>query len=97
MGKKWGSNEDIHIGGIFCCYADSWPEYYQVTALRGRTQVILHAVRSEIYINEGIAESSSLYWRRERTWPLTGQLLRTRPWPLYFGSAESPSGLLKRR
>lgn len=75
MGKRWGSNEDIHIGDIFCCYADSWPEYYQVTALRGRMQVILHAIRSETYINEGIAEGSSLYWRRERTRPLAGQLL----------------------
>lgn len=75
MGKKWGSNEDIHIGSIFCCYADGWPEYYQVTALRGKTQVILHAVRSETYINEGIAEGSSLLGRRERTRPLAGQLL----------------------
>lgn len=75
MGKKWGSNQDIHAGDIFCCWTDGWPTYYQVTALRGRTQVILHAVRSETYINEGIAEDSPLYWHRKRTRPLAGQLL----------------------
>lgn len=65
MGRKWGSNESIRIGDIFECISvlSSWarPEYYQVVALRGRTQVMLHAIRSETYINEGIAEDSPLY------------------------------------
>lgn len=78
MGKKWGSNENIHIGDIFDCYEpnvlrDTRPEYYQVVALRGRTQVVLHAIHSETYINEGIAEDSLL--RRERTRPLPGQFM----------------------
>ena len=79
MGKKWGSNEDIHIGDIFDCIVSNdlgaRPEYYQVVALRGRTQVILHAIRSETYINEGISEDSPLYWHRKRTRPLPGQFM----------------------
>ena len=79
MGKKWGSNEDIRIGDIFDCIVSEnlWarPEYYQVVALRGRTQVILHAGRSETYINEGISEDSSLHWHRKRTRPLPGQFM----------------------
>lgn len=83
MGRKWGSNEGIHIGDIFKCVWElgTWyrEEYYQVVALRGRTQVVLHAVHSETYINEGIAEDSSL--RRERTRPLPGQFMRADEMP----------------
>ena len=67
MGKKRGSNEDIRIGGIFECWdgpdmlqPDS--DYYQVVALRGKTQVVLRPLQMETYINEGIAEDSPLHW-----------------------------------
>ncbi len=77
MGKKWGSNEDIHIGDIF----SSWgaepgrPTYYQVTALRGSTQVVLRAIEEETLIQEEISEDSPLYYRRERTRPVPGKFL----------------------
>lgn len=80
MGKKRGSNEDIRIGGIFECWdgpdmlqPDS--DYYQVVALRGKTQVVLRPLQMEIYINEGIAEDSPLHWRRERKRPLPGHVM----------------------
>lgn len=87
MGRKWGSNESIRIGDIFECISvlSSWarPEYYQVVALRGRTQVVLRAICSETYINEGIAKDSPLYWRRERSRPLPGQFMdETEEWPV---------------
>lgn len=52
MGSKWGSNEGIRIGDIFACWCGPYvdrPEtnYYQVTALRGRTQVVLRPLRME--------------------------------------------------
>lgn len=80
MGKKWGSNEDIHVGDIFRC-ENVWmspsgrPEYYQVVALRGKTQVVLHAVQSETYTQEGISEDGPLYFYRTRTRPLPGQFM----------------------
>ena len=80
MGKKWGSNEDIRVGDIFRC-ENVWidpsgrPKYYQVVALRGRTQVVLHAVRSETYTQEGISEDGPLYFYRTRTRPLLGQFM----------------------
>jgi len=50
MGSKWGSNEDIHIGDIFQCWFGPYvgqpdSDYYQVAALRGRTQVVLRPLR----------------------------------------------------
>lgn len=76
MGKKWGSNEDIHVGDIFRCWStwggEVW-EYYQVVELRGKSQVVLHAIYSECFINEGISEDSPLFWRRERTRPVPGK------------------------
>lgn len=76
MGKKWGSNEDIHIGDIFRCWSisgyDIWM-YYQVVELRGKSQVVLHAVESERYINEIVPEDSPLWWARNRSRPLPGQ------------------------
>jgi len=83
MGKKWGRNEGIHIGDVFYCWGppafalcSERAEYYQVIALRGKTQVVLRALRSEPYINENIREGSSL-WRiyRERRRPLHGQFM----------------------
>lgn len=77
MAQKWGSNEDIHIGDIFQS-EEAWSLYslyYQVTALRGKTQVVLHAIDSERYINELIQEDSPLYWRRKQERPLPGQFL----------------------
>ena len=80
MGKKWGSNEDIRIGDVFECWdgpdmlqPDS--DYYQVVALRGKTQVVLRPLQMETYINEGIAEDSPLHWRRERKRPLPGRFM----------------------
>ena len=76
MGKKWGSNEDIHVGDIYQCICTAWDDlhtYYQVTALRGKTQVVLHAIHRETYINEGIGEDSPLYGMRKRQRPLPGQ------------------------
>lgn len=80
MGSKWGSNEGICIGDIFACWCGPYvarPEtdYYQVAALRGRTQVVLRPLRMEMFINEGIEEGSLLYWLRERNRPLPGQFL----------------------
>lgn len=77
MAQKWGSNENIHIGDIFHVsdLYDDWRLYYQVTALRGRTQVILHAIQEETYFQEGISEDSPLYWHRKRVRPLLGQFL----------------------
>lgn len=82
MGRKWGSNEGIHIGDIFKCNEEcAWycpythEEYYQVVALRGRTQVVLNAIRSEICINEGIAEDSPVSWHRRLVRPLPGQFM----------------------
>ena len=61
MGSKWGSNEGIRIGDIFACWCGPYvdrPEtnYYQVTALRGRTQVVLRPLRIHL------AVQSSLTW-----------------------------------
>lgn len=79
MGKKWGSNEDIHVGDIFRCnggmISSGRPEYYQVVALRGRTQVVLHAVRSETFTQEGISEDGLMHCYRTRTRPLLGQFM----------------------
>lgn len=76
MGKKWGSNEDIHIGDIFSSFAGrDRPTYYQVTALRGSTQVVLRAIEEESFIQEGISEGSPLYRQRERTRPLPGKFM----------------------
>jgi len=75
MGKKWGSNEDIHIGDIFRCYELDRPEYYQVTALRGSTQVVLRAIESETYIQEGIGEYSPLLLKKKRSRPLPEQFI----------------------
>lgn len=52
MGNKWGSNEGIHVGDIFECMCGPYsgdPDsyYYQVTALRGRAQVVLRPLRAE--------------------------------------------------
>ncbi len=52
MGSKWGSNKDIHIGDIFQCWFGPYvgqpdSNYYQVVALRGRTQVELWPLRME--------------------------------------------------
>lgn len=80
MGKKWGSNEGIHIGDIFECWEylpDS--DYYQVAALRGKAQVVLRPIHTEKYINEGIEKGSPLYWRRERKRPLPGQFMTLIP------------------
>ena len=79
MGKKWGSNEDIRVGDIFRSDDIYWscgrPTYYQVVALRGKTQVVLHAIRSETYTQEGISEDGPLYFYRTRTRPLLGQFM----------------------
>lgn len=81
MGQKWGSNEGIHIGDIFECMYCPYLEqpgsdYYQVVALRGRTQVVLRPLRTEKYINERIEEGSPLYWLRDRRCrPLPGQFM----------------------
>lgn len=80
MNHKWGSNEDIHVGDIFRC-ENVWispsgrPEYYQVVALRGKTQVVLHAVWSETYTQEGISEDGPMHYYRTRTRPLPGQFM----------------------
>lgn len=71
MGKKWGSNEDIHIGDIFSSWGEIW-QYYQVVELRGKCQVMLHAIYSERFVNEGIPEDYKLFWRRKRTRPVPG-------------------------
>ena len=87
MGRKWGSNKDIHIGDIFSSEdygTNCRREYYQVVALRGRTQVVLRAIHSETYINESIAEDSPLFWRRERSRPLPGQFIdEDDGWPVH--------------
>lgn len=80
MGSKWGSNEGIRVGDFFECLCgpylgDPDSDYYQVAALRGRTQVALRPLRTERYINEGIEEGSHLSLFRERTRPLPGQFL----------------------
>ena len=80
MGQKWGRNEGIHIGDIFECLNGPYlsnpdSDYYQVVALRGKTQVVLRPLRIEKYINEGIEEDSPLHWHRERKRPLSGQFL----------------------
>lgn len=80
MDHKWGSNKGIQIGDIYRCeVSNCWrdrPEYYEVTALRGRTQVVLRAIRSEEFIQEGIAEGSPISFYRKRTRPLPGCFLR---------------------
>ena len=80
MSKKWGSSEGIRIGDIFECWFGPYAgqpdsDYYQVAALRGRTQVVLRPLRMETYINEGIEEGSPLYSLRERNRPLPGQFM----------------------
>ena len=80
MGNKWGSNEGIRVGDIFECLrgpylGDPDSDYYQVAALRGKTQVALRPLRTERYINEGVEEDSPLSLFRERTRPLPGQFL----------------------
>lgn len=80
MGKKWGSNEGIHVGDIFACWAGPYggqpdSDYYQVTALHGKTQVVLRPLRMERYIQEGIESGSPLDLFRERKRPLPGQIM----------------------
>lgn len=80
MGQKWGSNEGIHIGDIFECWYGPYmsepdSDYYQVVALRGKTQVVLRPLRTEKYINERIEKGSPLYWCREQKRPLPGQFM----------------------
>ena len=80
MGKKWGSNEGIRIGDIFECWGSPYLDqpdsnYYQVVALRGKTQVVLRPLQMATYINEGIAEDSPLHWRKERKRPLPGRFM----------------------
>lgn len=80
MGNKWGSNEGIRVGDIFECLRGPYlgnpdSDYYQVAALRGRTQVALRPLRTERYINESIEADSPLSLFRERTRPLPGQFL----------------------
>ena len=80
MGKKWGSNEDIHVGDIFHCYSagipsSGRPKYYQVVALRGKTQVVLHAIRSETFFNEGIPGTDLWEDGLNRTRSLPGQFM----------------------
>lgn len=77
---KWGSNKGIRIGDIFECWGSPYldqpdSDYYQVVALRGKTQVVLCPLQIETYINEGIAEDSPLHWRRERKRPLPGRFM----------------------
>lgn len=84
MGKKWGSNANIHIGDIFYYCGDYTWGYYQVVALKGKTQVVLHAIGMEWYINEGIGEDSPLFWRKKRRRPLPGWFLgRNDGFPVY--------------
>lgn len=68
MGKKWGSNKGIHVGDVFSCYRGIHDhlEYYQVVGLRGQTQGVLHAIRSETYIQEGISEDGPMRYHRTR-------------------------------
>ena len=80
MSKKWGSNEGIRIGDIFWCWCGPYvgqpdSDYYQIVALRGKTQVVLRPLRMETYINDGIEKDSPLYWLRERKRPLPGQFM----------------------
>lgn len=80
MGNKWGSNEGIHIGDIFECWSGPYTaqpdsDFYQVAALRGKTQAVLRPLRTERYINEGIEKDSPLSLFRERPRPLPGQFL----------------------
>ena len=80
MGQKWGRNEGIHIGDIFECLNGPYlsnpdSDYYQVVALRGKTQVVLRPLRTEKYINERIEKDCPLYWCREQKRPLPGQFL----------------------
>ena len=78
MGKKRLVTDGIRIRDIFDCYSYTWlgvHGYYEVTAFRGRTLVVLREVKFERYTNRGISEDSELYWRRERTRPLPGQFL----------------------
>lgn len=90
MGKKWGSNEDIRVGGIFRFRCDSFhmlysgrSEHYQVVALRGKTQVVLRAVQSETYTQEGISEGGPMHYYRRRTRPLLGQfMVREEMWEI---------------
>lgn len=78
MNHKWASNKGIQIGDIYRCdtFWGERPEYYEVTALRGRTQVVLHAIHSEEFAQEGIEEGSPLSLYRTRTRPLPGQFMR---------------------
>lgn len=79
MGKKWGSNQDIHIGDIFICQepaSSNRPKYYQVTALRGSTQVALRAINSESYIQEEISEDGPLWHWRRRDRPVPGSFMK---------------------
>lgn len=61
MNHEWGSSEDLQVGDIFRCDSvgmpfSGRPEHYPVAALRGRTQAVLQAVRTETYTQEGISE-----------------------------------------
>lgn len=52
MGSKWGSNKDIRVGDIFECWCGPYmdrpdSDYYQVVALRGKTQVVLRPLRTK--------------------------------------------------
>lgn len=51
MGNKWGSNEGICVGDIFECMFGPYlgapdSDYYQVAALRGRTQAAFRPLRT---------------------------------------------------
>ena len=56
MGKKWPTNENIHIGDIFkhSSYDEcgSGCSFYQVVGLRGKTLVELRGIRGESYVDE---------------------------------------------
>jgi len=80
MGKKWGSNEEIRIGDVFRSWIfwDDFPwvtDYYQVTALRGKTQVVLRALCTE-FLFQGGSEEDHLRWlRAKQIRPLPGRFL----------------------
>lgn len=81
MGKKWGRNEDIKIGDIFRDFSSFTPEpaeYYQVTTLRGKTLVELHALHSDGFFSEGRPLGAD----PSHSGMLHGQKVRRRLWRL---------------